>query len=335
MPRAGQDRRGFTLVELLVVITIIGILIALLLPAVQAAREAARRAQCSNNLKQLGLAFLNYETTHRMFPIGCISRPAIPAHGVTFTGSPGHTALVQVLPFMEAATVQHEYHFEFRNLDTINGPATRAHIPSFKCPSDTTSDRVAFHKLNDLYFSRSNYVCCFGPAFAIKADGGNYFPHGQNRTGTDFSSDGAFQWDNGRRIRDFLDGTSNTVVASEVIGGTDDEYEAGSADWDVRGLWSWHQMGGAAYTHYNSPNSSVGDAIPPQECVADLPRGLPCDLGAPNTLDYHQAAARSKHPGGVQCLFGDGHVSFRGETVNLQVWRALSTVSGGEPVSSE
>ena len=126
------------------------------------------------------------------------------------------------------------------------------------------------------------------------------------------------------RFRSSLDGTSNTIVASEVIAGRDDT-SAGDATWDVRGLWAWHMIGGAAYTHRNTPNSIAGDALQGQECVADLP-DLPCDNSCPNLLDCEQACARSRHPGGVQAVFGDGHVTFCSNVITLQIWRALSTV---------
>ena len=131
-------------------------------------------------------------------------------------------------------------------------------------------------------------------------------------------------------MADFRDGTSNTVVASEVLGGRDDD-TTGDGTWDVRGLWAWHMMGGAAYTHRYTPNSSNGDALQGQECVADLP-DLPCDTSCPNMLDCEQAAARSRHPGGVQAVYGDGHVGFCSNTIDLTIWQALSTIAGNELV---
>ena len=324
---------GFTLVELLVVITIIGILIALLLPAVQAAREAARRSQCANNLKQIGLALLNYESQHQMLPPGCISKPITPQDGPVNSGAPGYTVLVQILPFLEVGNVSAQFHLQYRNVDTANAAATRSQIPTYQCPSDNTAGRSAYHQAYNLYFTRSNYACCFGSGFYIRNANGTNFPHTSlPRPGVDSTSDGAFQWDIGRAIADFRDGTSNTVVASEVLGGRDDEDTSSDNTWDVRGLWAWHMMGGAAYTHLKTPNSSDGDALQGNECVQDLP-DLPCDMTCPNMLDCEQAAARSRHPGGVQAVYGDGHVAFCSNTIDLKVWQALSTVAGNELVT--
>lgn len=324
---------GFTLVELLVVITIIGILIALLLPAVQAAREAARRAQCSNNLKQVGLAMFNYESQHQVMPPGCIGKPITPAHSPTYAGAPGYTALVQILPFLEAGNVHQQLDLRYRNLDPVNAPATQSHIQTYKCPSDNSANRLAFLDRNKLSFSRSNYACSFGPAFYIRHDNGSGFPHNSNRTGVDPTSLGAFQWDDGRSLAAFVDGTSNTVLASEVLAGRDDD-TSGDGDWDVRGLWAWHQMGGAAYTHRNTPNTSSGDALQGGECEAALP-DLPCDTSCPNSLDCEHAAARSQHPGGVHSLYGDGHIAFTSNSINQTIWQWLSTVAGGEIVPSQ
>jgi prepilin-type N-terminal cleavage/methylation domain-containing protein/prepilin-type processing-associated H-X9-DG protein len=326
--RTMSVRRGFTLVELLVVIAIIGILIALLLPAVQAAREAARRAQCGNNLKQIGLAALSYESQCRTFPPGCLSLPITPAHGSILPGAPGYTALVQILPFLETGNVSALFNLRYRNLDATNAAATAAHIPAYKCPSDNTAGRSAHLQSYNLSFSRSNYACSFGSGFYIINANNTFFPHTQPpRTGVNSNSDGAFRWDVGRTMAEFRDGTSNTAAASELLGGRDDD-STGDGTWDVRGLWAWHMMGGAAYTHYNTPNSGR-DALQGQECVDDWP-DLPCDLQCPNYLDCEHAAARSRHPGGVHVAYADGHVALCGNTIDAAVWRALGTVAGDE-----
>ena len=317
---------AFTLVELLVVITIIGILIALLLPAVQAAREAARRSQCSNNLKQVGLALLNYEQQYQMLPMGNISKPLTQAHSPTFTGAPGITVLVQILPFIESGNIV--FDSRYRNLDPVNSPATSAHIATYVCPSDNAGNRTAFLSANTIRFSRSNYAACFGSAYYIRSARQTGFPHTSlPRNGIDSTSDGAFQWDVGHTMADFRDGTSNTIAASEVLAGRDDDN--GDGAFDVRGLWAWHMIGGAAYTHRNTPNSGAGDTLQSAECVAELP-DLPCDTSCGTYLDCEQAAARSSHAGGVNTVFADGHVGFYPSIVDGSVWRALSTIAGQE-----
>lgn len=304
--------KAFTLVELLVVIAIIGILVALLLPAVQAAREAARRTQCTNNLKQIGLAILNYDHANHTLPIG-----------MNFAGAQvkGHSAFAALLPYLEETALYDRYDFKKRIYDPPNLQVGSEQPPVFVCPSDDASGRKLVHNP----FARSNYVVCFGS-------------NTTGRSGSDPSTDGAFQRDVGKRLRKFTDGTSNTTVASEVNAGRDDKFSDDNK-FDARGIWiEGTSMGAAAYTHLNTPNSSVGDALliapPSQEnCVPDV--GLPCDPSAGTTFYAEYASARSRHPGGANVVFGDGHVSFYSDVVDWQTWRALSTVAGGESAQAE
>ena len=304
--------RAFTLVELLVVIAIIGILVALLLPAVQAAREAARRTQCTNNLKQIGLAILNYDHANRTLPIG-----------MNFAGAQvkGHSAFAALLPFLEETALYDRYDFKLRIYDAPNRQVGSEQPVVFVCPSGDASGRKLIHNP----FARSNYAVCFGS-------------NTTGRSGSDLSTDGAFQRDVGKRLRRFTDGTSNTAVASEVIAGRDDNFSDDNK-FDARGIWiEGTSMGSAAYTHLNTPNSSVGDALlmapPSQEnCVSDVE--IPCDPSAGTTYYAEYASARSRHPGGVNVAFGDGHVSFHTDVIDWQTWRAVSTVAGGESTQIE
>ncbi len=326
--------RGFTLVELLVVIAIIGILIALLLPAVQAAREAARRAQCCNNLRQLGIAAHNYVDVHRKLPVGVVGWPlAVPAGG-----QPGHTALAMLLPFHEQGAVHDLYNFSLRNTDPANRPATSVGIPAYQCPSDNAAGRTALFRAGpETELARSNLVVCFGSDTYLRESMGRNIAFDPNRQGVDVENDGAFRLDGSRSLADFLDGTSSTALASEVLSGKDDRIDPGAGDtqYDVRGLWMMQMSGASNYTHRNAPNAPVGDAgfaaWGMSFCVDQ--DQAPCDFSVGGDWDAFHAAARSRHPGGVNVLFGDGHITFIGDGIDLQTWRCLGARDDGQPVS--
>ncbi|MBI2824034.1 MAG: DUF1559 domain-containing protein [Planctomycetia bacterium] len=320
-----RPRRGFTLVELLVVIAIIGILIALLLPAVQAAREAARRSQCTNNLKQIGLATHNYADALGRFPEG--------ATGCGTGGWHGESAFLLILPYFEQGTVLSTYNFNYRIYDTrVNLTVAGMQFPTFLCPSDDAGGRQLYF-LNDPTNTRgrSNYAVSFGSS--------TYLPNGTwsdlvscvSRAGKNLRTDGAFCPEYGHMFADFLDGTSQTALASEILAGKVDGIGCTSSKpCDHRGAWAWGDMGYAIYTHRDTPNTSVGDAMDPRECVPSP--GMPCDASsAPvGRRELEHVAARSMHAGGVNLAFVDGHVGFYTNIVDLATWRAISTIASGE-----
>ena len=322
-------RRGFTLVELLVVIAIIGVLVALLLPAVQAAREAARRTECVNNSKQLGLAVANFESQYRRLPAG----GKLPDNGE-------YSTLLIILPFIEASPLYGQYDFDTRIYS--NEELTRLQLPAFICPSDNASGRY-WGKTRDR-FARSNYAACYGSSTQapdVDPAGRSYFQLGDH-DGPLLESNGAFriQASNmGRRLAELTDGTSKTAVFSEILAGQKDKYPGGSSGpgvrGDLRGLWAHIWMGSAAYTHWLSPNSSSGDKIRDLWCDHLPEQGLPCaNSDFPSQPGGHEyAAARSHHPGGVNVAFGDGHVGFYNDDVALVLWQALSTINGEEVIS--
>ena len=320
-------RSGFTLVELLVVIAIIGILIALLLPAVQAAREAARRMQCSNNLKQIGLASLNFENTYRALPAGA-----------TFAEN-GHlteySLFLLIQPFIEQGNIEERYDYDKRPYDPNNEFLLRSSIPAYLCPSDDGQDRKWMDR-----FARSNYAACFGsdtqsPGLPQSGDP-HYDMFGSlDYDGDDLDTDGVFRVQGrrtGRKLGEFSDGTSQTVVASELLAGKKDEYVCDNDRGDTRGVWAHWWMGASCYTHLFTPNSSDGDGLRDVWCPHMPEVGLPC---SPLPYRHGYASARSRHPGGVNVVFADGHVDFYSDSVDLHLWQALSTIAGGEVIGEQ
>jgi prepilin-type N-terminal cleavage/methylation domain-containing protein len=209
MPR-NQRPIGFTLVELLVVITIIGILIALLLPAVQAAREAARRAQCSTNQSEVGKAMLNYESTNGRLPAGNAGWKGTPGNVWL-----GHTAFFQILPYLEQNSIYQSFNPEKRwcNTDTdaahpqSNSSLLSLHVPTYVCPSGDALTRTAVYQAAQSY-GRSNYAACYGSTEIYP------FVTGENNNPLDATSnnDGPFRMNIGRRLAEFDDGLSTTVI---------------------------------------------------------------------------------------------------------------------------
>lgn len=321
-----KQRTGFTLVELLVVIAIIGILVALLLPAVQAAREAARRVSCTNNMKQLGLAMHNYENATGAFPFGAFGTDLL------HTRNPGITGLTLLLPFLEEGTVSDVF-----DITTLfdDDDATSIQVAVYQCPSDDAAGRYAYHPRGNFGerqdFARSNLALCFGSDKMARTMGG-----ATSDRFADPYTDGVFQIGGGtlpgpKKFKDFVDGSSHTIAASEVISGKLENLNTRTKS-DSRGVWAWNMMGSACYTHLNTPNSSNGDAMwrsgNDVSCVAKSPP--PCDTSAGTRHDTFHAAARSLHPGGVNVVYADGHVDFIEDEIDLAAWQALATIAMGE-----
>ena len=313
-----NSKSAFTLVELLVVISVIGILIALLLPAVQSAREAARRMHCSNNLKQLGLALHNYHAALSTFPPGVIWND-LDGNG-TVSMYEGHRTNfhVHLFPYVEQKNV-------YDRLDWSVGSAlwafghnigvTDTVLPYLLCPSDgtggTTLKTTGAGQPVAQEWARNNYFGVF-----------NGMQIGDLRT-SDRSKRAFFDAVRTTRVADIRDGTSNTMAMAEGLTGPEG---------DARGFaWSDQPCGAQVYTEL-APNSPL-----PDRC---FPNPVWCN-GSPNNDRYRPwvegdgyttdtCAARSMHPGGVQVLLADGAVRFVGETIDLKTWRALATIGGSE-----
>ena len=314
-------RRGFTLVELLVVIAIIGVLVALLLPAVQAAREAARRAQCSNHLKQMALGMHNYHTSHRIFPIGQALQIDQIAADVTVW--PRYCWFYGVLPYVEEQALGDIYQKH------ISGPRTgkwsytalpqkNAIVRTFICPSQAGGAKVenASNPDNQQGF-HGNYL----------VNGGNtYF----NASGYPSSQElnGVFMANHAVSIDMIRDGAANTLFASEIILVPDDPVGSGEYQQDVRGRYHNAAHAGAMFSTLHSPNTSVPDRF--NYCLDGKVREAPCTYTGTNVV----VSARSQHPGGVMTAMADGSVHFLADTIDLTIYHALGSRAGGEVVDA-
>ena len=320
---------GFTLVELLVVIAIIAILVVMLLPAVQAAREAARSAQCINNMKQVGLSMLNHENARGRLPEGFMGYPPDGPYG---SGDwTAHSAQTQILPYLEEGEVFEGIDFDRRWINSVNRLVSSTPITAYACPSDGVLGQMFTVSIygEDHILSRSNFVVCAGTTQLAPYP----FSNLQNTPPylRDFDppeTDGAFYAETGRRLREFTDGTAKTVLGSEVIAGRDEDRNSSGYSEDARGVWFWSLEGGATYVHRHTPNASDPDLF--RYFCKNRPEA-PCTTGVIEEYQDHMAA-RSKHPGGVNVLFADGHVQRVSNDVHLLIWQAIATVAGEEGI---
>jgi prepilin-type N-terminal cleavage/methylation domain-containing protein/prepilin-type processing-associated H-X9-DG protein len=341
-------RRGFTLIELLVVIAIIAILIGLLLPAVQKVREAAARIQCSNNLKQLGLAMHNFESANGRLPSAYLGQ--VPPQ---YTGYPAYffswSAFAQMNPYLEQTAIYN--HMDLTqpmydpnngyNISTADQFVVQQTVKLFLCPSD----KAAPVEPNPTYgvptLGPTNYAVCVGDGASPGAS-----------PGSPWNSDGMFEAQTGFRLTDVTDGLSSTAMLSESLLGDGTENGgppatpspqtvyayagfgpllsasacASASQYNVsnyRGFsWATGEMRCASYNHYYTPNS------PQYDCV--------CNEGATTPTPFESDAfrsARSRHTGGVNLTLGDGSVRFVSNGIGITAWRALATRSGQEVVS--
>ncbi len=335
-PKPSRSRsRGFTLIELLVVIAIIAVLIALLLPAVQAAREAARRSQCINNLKQLGLAMQNFHDSNGAFPFGR-----------KYDRWNAYPWYCYILPYIEGQNVYNGFVagglLDAKNYDVhTNWQANRtvrtAIISTFFCPSDT-GPILDEQPSTDWARSRGNYRGCVGP-------GDMYGNNPNPPTGVPPSVPvGLFNVVKGQdfdkgpkpaasKIADILDGTSNTVMFSEGL----NPHPTGPWCGPLGDVFLGN-MGGALFSNYTTPNTTSPDNVyGPCPQPTDPAYRSPCvSIGGNNDYGVNgYAAARSNHPGGVNVGMCDGSVRFIKSAINARTWQALGSMNGGEVISAD
>ncbi|MDR1959691.1 MAG: DUF1559 domain-containing protein [Planctomycetaceae bacterium] len=338
--RRKKEKDAFTLVELLVVIAIIGILIALLLPAVQAAREAARRMQCSNNLKQFGLAMHNYMDAHQQkLPCGN-TNPVGTFRGIG-AGQQRHTWLPRVWPYIEQQALYSQYHFNIgffaspnTATDRTTVTPTSSKVSCYSCPSDRPE---AMWTADAYYYCRGNYVVNMGNDWFWHggSDSNAPYPYKRN-TATNPWTGAPFYLNINTDASEITDGLSNTMFLSEVLCAEDDHF-------DFRGSLFNDEGPGASFMTVTGPNSRTPDMCickgknsdatgsNSEIAIASLQTKMPCtNLVGAATGDERWQAARSKHTGGVNVAMGDGAVNFVSETLAIDNWRAAGSASGGE-----
>jgi len=361
-------RKGFTLIELLVVIAIIGVLIALLLPAVQAAREAARRAQCVNNLKQIGLAWHNYISANETVPPCSVDKFSTAVDDFFYSNQ---SALARLLPYLEQTTVYNTINFSHATRWGFGGApnppdngaagnqggvrnmtAITTQIKTFLCPSDPNPGGSGVYVIGGVskLVASSNYPVNVGLNRRLN----NWRQNGPTYVASNW--DGAFPV---VTMASFVDGTSNTAIWSEWVKGPAQgppfKDGLGGVYNGPSSLFPQSSEAGP-YTiigEYQSATACQGNGVtqqwgwkgewwifggtmiyshtqPPNRRACDYP-----DTKQDGRASITQVGASSLHPGGVNVLFGDGSVKFVKSTINYVPWYAIATPNGGEAVSSD
>ncbi len=302
--RPTNSRCGFTLVELLVVIAIIGILVALLLPAVQSAREAARRMQCQNNLKQIGLALHNYEVANKSFPPGSYW------YGTNYDAYRG-SILVLLLPHMEQQNLFDQFDYTVR-IDDQTFPDTTllgsTIIPTYVCPSDNNKGLLNGRAIHNYAASNGPTAHINNPSCSCSTGASwNTYALSPYENPNDFAGP-FYRRDNPTTITDCRDGLSNTIYFGEV-----------------RRDCSNHTQQG--WVRSNNGNGLVSTQVPINTDTCDVnatdPCRKPCNWSS-------ELAFKSAHPGGALFLFGDGSVHFFSESIDHWNYQYLGAKADGE-----
>ncbi len=346
-------RRGFTLIELLVVIAIIAVLIALLLPAVQAAREAARRSQCVNNLKQIGLALHNYHSVNNIFPLGASLNVYFPG---TYYAKQCWSAHGQMLPQLEQTALYNAINFYF-GVDTptgstsyvLNSTVIYTKVNAFLCPSDPNTNSQP---------APNNYYACVGTTSNFMLPGGN--PNVS--TLADHPTTGLFGFQVCYGLNNCIDGTSNTIAFAESTIGNpngaagqkdigltsvgipatallqDNSTNFAATQLGIQACNAAAQGGGATISNARGELWAYGGLGMTMFNTIALPNSIAgwtyCGVTY-SSLVVNYSEADSFHSGGINTLFADGSVKFIKNSVNQTVWFALGTKANGEVISAD
>jgi prepilin-type N-terminal cleavage/methylation domain-containing protein/prepilin-type processing-associated H-X9-DG protein len=366
-------RRGFTLIELLVVIAIIAVLISLLLPAVQAAREAARRIQCTNNMKQIALASMNYESSNGCFQINRLAAPTpLPNYRAHVDGFGG---LARILAYSEQQPLYNSINFQYCPYTFGNSTVVQTGLANYWCPSDASIIGLAVFESGPGWDGSNmnlRYTSYAGMAGTYCLDGGSIstgscdqrassptllaFQNGAMiDTGLSVSAGGCGTI-GPRTIAAITDGTSNTIMWAERC---QTKLNIANGEFECKGWWSDGEYGDTSITSFYPPNVPSLPGYANGTTSGINPDG--CDGHSEGGTSYAAISAQSLHPGGVNVVFCDGSVHFIKNSINSWnynppsmtrvnsgstpcfpvsstgngVWQALSTINGGEVISSD
>jgi prepilin-type processing-associated H-X9-DG protein/prepilin-type N-terminal cleavage/methylation domain-containing protein len=325
-------RAAFTLTEVLVVIAIMGALIGLLVPAVQKVREAANRAKCQNNLKQIALAAHSYHGVFDRFPPGATLPPS------------RVSALTLVMPHLEQANIYRQFDFSKSASDEPANAAARAQqVPTFLCPSDPSQGYYQDSFPPGVISGKSNYSANMGASgWWDERDGANHVK--------DPALSGVFGHNSRTRLSDIRDGSSNTLLFAEVKRGANPSHDILDVTVLMPPAWDNRPYNPATNPNNlspppacNSPTTTLNytglqyyngflitafytHTVPPNSRDRDCVRWL--------TFDQGHLASRSYHPGGVNVAFADGSARFISDSIQLNTWKKLGTRSGGEVLNA-